>query len=487
MASKIAVYLITGFLGSGKTTFLRRLINSFPENRRLMILMNEFGEIGIDGALVQDREVEILEISKGSIFCVCVKTDFIKGLYRIANEIKPDVILIEASGVANPKQLKQDLVLPIFHDRFYLAEQFCIVDAANFESAYETYASVEKQIEAATVFIVNKTDLASSRQIQKTKNLILGHQKAAVFFETTYAAVPLGILFPSELADANDSPSAPNSGLLSDSELDGVIDKLLFQPGADLTPPDCLVSRVYTWAGDAAGFRSLAERLPNSILRAKGFLMGEHSTHLFDWVIGRWTLREFELPENRAALINHIVVIGPPAMIEELETLSREFKAVHLFKTSNHVALPGLIVSHHHGVHAQDHHLGLPHLCNATEQLLQQAAATARCGTRRRRQKTSCTAWEESICAGAVSIGGGVALILFQGIKVNQVTAGAIQQEANTCLKISGHRLALGVFADGAEKTFQDRINGDVPEIADKQAQPASGGQGCQRLLQLHQ
>ena len=156
MASRIAVYLITGFLGSGKTTFLRRVIDSFPENRRLMVLMNEFGEIGIDGALVQDRELEILEINKGSIFCVCVKTDFIKGLYRIANDIKPDVVLIEATGVANPKQLKQDLVLPIFDDRFYLAEQFCIIDAANFGNVYETYASVEKQIGSARVYVIDR-------------------------------------------------------------------------------------------------------------------------------------------------------------------------------------------------------------------------------------------------------------------------------------------------------------------------------------------
>ncbi len=293
----------------------------------MMILMNEFGEIGIDGTLVQDRGLEILEINKGSIFCVCVKTDFIKGLYRIANEIKPDVILIEATGVANPKQLKQDLVLPIFHNRFFLAEQFCIVDAANFESAYETYASVEKQIETATVFIINKTDLASSRQIQTAKDLIFRHRKAARFFETTYAAVPLGILFPSEFAEGNNSPGIPNPGVLSESELDGVIDELLFQPGADLTPPDCLVSGVYTWAGDAAGFRILAERLPNSILRAKGFLEEGHSTYLFDWVIGRWTLQEFQLPEDRTALINHIVVIGPPQMIEDLEAVSREFPA----------------------------------------------------------------------------------------------------------------------------------------------------------------
>ena len=124
-------------------------------------------------------------------------------------------------------------------------------------------------------------------------------------------------------------------GVLSESELDGVIDALLFQPGADLTPPDRLVSRVYTWAGDADGFRSLAECLPTSILRAKGFLGNGHPTYLFDWVIGRWTLQAFQLPESRTALINHIVVIGPPEMIEDIEAVSRRLSGNFLF--------PGLI------------------------------------------------------------------------------------------------------------------------------------------------
>jgi hypothetical protein len=74
--------------------------------------------------------------------------------------------------------------------------------------------------------------------------------------------------------------------------------------------------------------------------------------------------------------------------------------------------------------------------------------------------------------------GGGVARIFFQGIKVNQVTAGAIQQEAKHLLENLRPRLALGVFADGAEKTCQDRINGEVSEISHKKSQPASGGQG---------
>ena len=62
--------LITGFLGSGKTTFLNRIISNLPKELKLTILMNEFGEIGIDGILVEGDDIDMLEISRGSIFCV---------------------------------------------------------------------------------------------------------------------------------------------------------------------------------------------------------------------------------------------------------------------------------------------------------------------------------------------------------------------------------------------------------------------------------
>ena len=132
MAENTEVYLITGFLGSGKTTFLNRIINAFPKDRQLMILMNEFGDLGVDGALVEGDDLDMLEISKGSIFCVCVKTDFIKGLMDIARNKQPDVLLIEATGVANPTDLKKDLQFSIFKDQFQLKEQFCLIDAGQF-------------------------------------------------------------------------------------------------------------------------------------------------------------------------------------------------------------------------------------------------------------------------------------------------------------------------------------------------------------------
>ena len=189
------VFLITGFLGSGKTTLLNRVIARFPKDKKLTILMNEFGEIGIDGTLVEGDDIDMMEISRGSIFCVCVKTDFIKGLYELNTKIKPDVLLMESTGVANPSDLKRDLQLPIFNNRFQFKEQFCILDAVHFHDAFEAFASLEKQIASSTVFIINKVDLATPESIDGVKQIVAEFHPAPVFIETTYSDIPLEQFF----------------------------------------------------------------------------------------------------------------------------------------------------------------------------------------------------------------------------------------------------------------------------------------------------
>ncbi len=330
MGDRTDVFLITGFLGSGKTTFLNRVIASFPKDRKLMILMNEFGEVGIDGTLIEGEDLDILEISKGSIFCVCVKTDFIKGLYEIAQGIQPDMLLIESTGVANPTDLKRDLKLPLFKDRFHFTEQFCMVDAANFEAAYETFSSVEKQIASSTVFIINKTDLASPEQVQRVKDLIARHHPEPKFFETTYAQVPLQDF-------ALGSSKGPTTGqpirhlpmpAASPEELESAIDELLADPHGEVTPPDRLLSSVYEWRGQGLdAFRLLVRRLPKAVVRAKGFLAHGDETYLFSLVMGQWELERHALPPDRLHLLNRLVFIAPPEVMPQLEALAGEFPA----------------------------------------------------------------------------------------------------------------------------------------------------------------
>jgi G3E family GTPase len=334
--SATKVFLITGFLGSGKTTFLNRLIDAFPKAYKLMILMNEFGEIGIDGTLVEADDLEMLEISKGSIFCACVKTDFIKGLMEIAKTIRPDVLLIEATGVANPSDLKRDLKLSLFKNRFQLAEQFCIIDAPNFEDTYDTFTSVEKQIETSSLFIINKIDLTKKETIRKIKKIVSRHHQDPKFVETCYADIPLDKFLPAAPSSLN-PPTEPDN-FISGRELDEAIEKLLKNPFGFTAPPDRLLSAVYTWGkAPLAEFQKAMRQLPKGIVRAKGYIGDATDTWLFDYVMGRDEYTRAEPSKKLSGLTNHLVFIGTPETMQQMETMSLETPFLNLL--SRHDAM----------------------------------------------------------------------------------------------------------------------------------------------------
>ena len=322
------VYLITGFLGSGKTTFLNRIIKRFPKDKKLTLLVNEFGEVGVDGTLVEGDDIDMMEISKGSIFCVCVKTDFIKGLYELNTKIQPDVMLIESTGVANPSDLKKDLKLPIFNDRFRFMEQFCMIDAAHFLDAYGAFASLEKQIASSTVFIINKVDIASSERIEETKNVIRQFHPDPHFFDTTYADIPLEDFFDFAGQESLDieapQPEKERMSVLSEEALDQFIDDLLDSPDLEITPPDTLMSVTYAWNGhDLEQVRAMAEALPPSVVRAKGFVEEKGDMYLFSHVMGDWTIEKTNVPKDRIKHKNIVVFIGPPESMEGIEEASK--------------------------------------------------------------------------------------------------------------------------------------------------------------------
>jgi G3E family GTPase len=328
MSDVTRVYLITGFLGSGKTTFLNRIIQRFPKDKKLTLLVNEFGEVGVDGTLVEGDDIDMMEISKGSIFCVCVKTDFIKGLYELNSKVQPDVMLIESTGVANPSDLKKDLKLPIFNDRFEFMEQFCVVDAAHFLDAYGAFASIEKQIASSTVFIINKIDNAPPETIEETKNVIRQFHPDPSFFETTYADIPLADFFEFAEPDLPDTPTPkPEKAkmpILSEEALDQFIDDLLDSPDLEITPPDTLMSVTFAWNGDdLAQVRAMAKALPPAVVRAKGFVEEKGEMYLFSYVMGDWTIEKTDVPKERIKNKNIVVFIGPPESMEGIEVASK--------------------------------------------------------------------------------------------------------------------------------------------------------------------
>jgi len=311
------VYLITGFLGSGKTTFLNRIMRSFPPSCKVFVLMNEFGEVGVDGALIEGEDIRLLEISKGSIFCVCVKTDFIKGLYEIAQVSKPDVLLIESTGVADPSDMKKDLALPLFQGRFRFRHQFCVVDAENFREALAVFASMERQIASSDTFIINKIDRVPRQVVDEIRTIIGSLHPNPVFHETTYCDVPVGRFLSPARGPAGETAPMPE---FPSADIDAIVDGLLEDPQRRMSRPDLLVSAAYRWTGGTyEEFEKEIRRRSDGLVRAKGFLDVAGEVCLFNYTFGQ--TRKDLLPQS-AGRIKHrnvVVLIGHPQAMERID------------------------------------------------------------------------------------------------------------------------------------------------------------------------
>ncbi|MGC8659500.1 MAG: CobW family GTP-binding protein [Desulfomonilaceae bacterium] len=321
------VCLISGFLGSGKTTFLNHMLKEVPSDIKLLVLMNEFGEESVDGALVEDPELEMLEISKGSIFCACVKGDFIKALYQIAFVIKPEVLVIEASGVANPTDIGRDLFNPMFKGMFRSLDKVCIIDAENFLEQYEIFTALEKQIDAADKFVINKTDLVNQSIVDQIKKVILDQNSKSTFVETSFCNVSLNDLLTLSIAgSSNPSPDFDRvENLLNDEALDKLIDSILVDEAAQISPPDKLISVTFRWHGGSVDdFIEIADNVPSDVIRAKGFVFGNNQAYVYSHVGHKYTVEPFEGARLVDRSANRVVFIRKEFKEDDIRSMFLE-------------------------------------------------------------------------------------------------------------------------------------------------------------------
>ena len=199
------LYLITGFLGAGKTTFLRRFLHLFPgENLRLII--NEFGAQGVDGELLSDLRATLREISGGSVFCACRLDQFEKELMACRED---ETILVEASGLSDPTGVRQLLGQTERFPQIEYMGGICLVDAVRFPKVYATARSCVRQLAASDMVLLNKVDRATPEQLEATRSLILGQRPEIPIIETSYGEIPdnfLQILAASQTGDRGDLP-----------------------------------------------------------------------------------------------------------------------------------------------------------------------------------------------------------------------------------------------------------------------------------------
>ena len=186
----IDVYILTGFVGAGKTTALNHLLRNEPlAAANPALIINEFGKIGVDGSLVARQDLKRYDINKGSIFCICTKTDFLKALTEIAESGCHQSLLIEATGIAETVDIESFLDAPKLKEIYQIKANLCLVDAANFTRVAAYLKPAKTQVQYADALIVNKCDLVSDAERDTLGQILESLNPTAPRVQTTYGKI----------------------------------------------------------------------------------------------------------------------------------------------------------------------------------------------------------------------------------------------------------------------------------------------------------
>ena len=230
-SQRIPVLIVAGYLGAGKTTLINQMLST--ATTRIAVIVNDFGSVNIDAALIAERHEDTIELTNGCVCCV-VGESLTDVLFAISDRLQqPEAIIIEASGVADPSVVASYAHLSGFH----LAGVLVLVDAVNAtNTSLDTYVGVTfaRQVRTADLVAISKSDVATPDQLLSTRNIVtdLAPNTPVIDVDATALATllqlshspdetsgaPLHALFTSELLDT--------SGITTDTSLQGFLNSL---------------------------------------------------------------------------------------------------------------------------------------------------------------------------------------------------------------------------------------------------------------------
>jgi len=271
----VAVDILTGFLGSGKTTLLRHVLAHGLDGKPVAIIMNEIGEVGIDGRVVTGlANVEkMVELSSGCICCSIDDYKFDLAIQEIIDTAKPHLVIIESTGLADP----EPLAYRVKNAGLGLDAVITVVDAPNLDRHLREADVARAQIEAADFVVVNKIDLVDDKTVARVEKRVAKLNGRAERFRTVRGAIDSDVLFATGVAAYRERARATSDHLHADG-----IASFIHRARRPLRQ-------------DA--FERLLARLPADILRAKGLVRfaGRDWHCLFNFTCGRHELTWMKL------------------------------------------------------------------------------------------------------------------------------------------------------------------------------------------------
>jgi G3E family GTPase len=268
----IPVALVTGFLGSGKTTFLRHCAELY-RSRKIVYLVNEFSAKDVDGALLRHEAADVISVAGGSIFCRCLVTEFLAALRDLPSRFGScgspvEGVVIEASGMADPRVAVSMLAEARLDKVYELATILSVADPGSLLKLLHTLPAVRWQIESSDAVLLNKTDAYPAALVESAAEVIRDIQPRARILRTQYCRAEIGLF----------GASGPRTGAgeyarCRDPRFETVSARL---PGAL----------------DVVAFRSAVESLADDVYRIKGFADVDGRRRLLDFSSSGFQLRD---------------------------------------------------------------------------------------------------------------------------------------------------------------------------------------------------
>ncbi|MNO46705.1 putative metal chaperone YciC [compost metagenome] len=274
MEQVVPVYILSGFLGSGKTTLLQRLLDHWKnQGLRPAVVMNELGEVNLDGLLVE-QTVPMAELLGGCI-CCSIRSDLSTELATLIKKESPDVVVIEATGAANPLEIVDGVTEISLYQKVELKSLITVVDAAHLLELYRaqqgaTYRLMQEQIRCASVLILNKVDRVTTEEAEEVTSILRKWNAYAPIQPTVRCAVE-----PEELLrDAG--------GVLTDAQLEEVeessesflhVEDEQATDGIHATHDHVMAyTHYFKRPVNSEEFEQFVKELPRDVYRAKGIV-----------------------------------------------------------------------------------------------------------------------------------------------------------------------------------------------------------------------
>ncbi len=304
------INVVAGFLGAGKTTLIRRTLDQGLPGERVAVLLNEFDPIGLDGEILRRGAVEMVQLASGCICCT-LRGELAAAVRQIAGAIRPDRLLIECTGIADPTDVVRTSAsaLADVEAPYHLCPTLTLVDTPRFLELLPRLGHLlEPQVRGADVIVLNKLDRCPDSMLQDVRKKVRELNAVAPLEATTYAQVDLPVLDDWPVG-AEGQPRAARASGREDRSGAG-------EGGAG--------HGVSAWAFTDPGIfaqealHALLAALPDTLLRLKGCVNLTAGPSFLNAVPGDWQLEP--LPGPRA---NALVCIGLPDAREQLTAALR--------------------------------------------------------------------------------------------------------------------------------------------------------------------